>query len=78
VQQLQLATHHQGLCGSVHQHAQLAAPGLAVQDPVYLHDATGVTLLDTYTFPVEAGDGVSVERVDLDVGDTEKDWAASE
>ncbi len=36
------------------------ASGLAVSDPVYLYDTTGVTLLDSYTFPLDAGNGVSV------------------
>ncbi len=53
------------------------ASGLAVDDPVYLYDPNGISLVDSYTWPLDAGDGVSVEKIDLSFGDRETNWAAS-
>jgi len=33
--------------------------------------------MDTYTYPFDPGLGISVEKMDLEGGDTEKNWAAS-
>jgi len=54
------------------------ASGLAVSDPLYLYEANGVSLIDSCSFPFDAGDGVSVEKVDPGAGDLEGNWAASE
>jgi hypothetical protein len=52
--------------------------GLATNDPIYLYEDNAVSFIDSYTFPFNAGNGISVERVDLAVGDTADNWAASE
>ena len=53
------------------------ASGLAVNDPVYLFEPNGISLVDGYSWPLDAGDGVSVEKVDLLMGDRETNWDAS-
>ncbi len=52
--------------------------GLATNDPVYLYEDNAVSFIDSYSFPFDAGNGFSVERVDLGVGDTADNWASSE
>jgi hypothetical protein len=52
--------------------------GLATNDPVYLYEANAVSFIDSYTFPFDAGNGYSVEKVDIAVGDIEDNWMASE
>ena len=52
--------------------------GLATNDPIELFDTDGVTLIDSYSYPFDAGDGTSVDRVDTGVGDVESNWAASD
>jgi len=42
-----------------------------------LYEAGGVTLIDTFGFPFDPGDGVSVEKVDLASGDVITNWRAS-
>jgi hypothetical protein len=54
------------------------ASGLSVSDPVMLYEADGATLIDSFSFPMDPGDGVSIDRVDLAVGDVESNWAASD
>ncbi len=49
---------------------------IALNDPILILDWDG-TPLDSYTFPFDPGIGISVEKVDLEGGDTEKNWAAS-
>jgi len=46
-------------------------------DPVTLYDVDGTTLIDSFTFPFDHGDGYSHEKVDYTVGDTAANWAAS-
>ncbi len=46
-------------------------------DPVTLLDSDGVTVIDTYTFPSDPGDGVSIEKIDYAAGDVASNWAAS-
>ena len=46
-------------------------------DPITLLDVDGVTVIDSWSFPVDYGDGVSVEKVDYAVGDDAANWAAS-
>jgi hypothetical protein len=53
------------------------ASGLAVDDPVYLFEPNGISLVDGYSWPLDAGDGFSVEKVDLLMGDRETNWDAS-
>ncbi|NOY26688.1 MAG: lamin tail domain-containing protein, partial [Oligoflexia bacterium] len=53
------------------------ASGLAVDDPVYLYESGATALVDSYTFPFDAGNGTSVEKVDLAAGDLETNWIAS-
>ncbi len=52
--------------------------GLAVSDPFYLYEDNAVSFIDSFSFPFDAGNGYSVEKVDLTVGDTADNWAASE
>ncbi|MCO4770291.1 MAG: lamin tail domain-containing protein [Deltaproteobacteria bacterium] len=52
--------------------------GLAnATDPVSLFDTDGATLIDSYTFPSDPGDGTSIEKVDYTLGDIASNWAAS-
>jgi len=51
--------------------------GLATNDEVTLFEADGVSVIDTYGFPFNPGNGTSVEKVDLAVGDLAANWAAS-
>ncbi len=51
------------------------ASGLAVSDPLTLYEADGVTVVTTFSWPMDAGDGVPVERLDLAEGDVESNWA---
>jgi len=52
--------------------------GLATNDPVYLYEDNAVSFIDSYTFPFDAGNGYSVEKVDIPTGDTSSNWAASD
>jgi hypothetical protein len=52
--------------------------GLAVSDPLELYDSDGITQIDSFSYPMDPGDGVSVDRVDFGVGDVESNWAASD
>ena len=52
--------------------------GLAASnDPVYLYEADGYSVIDSYTFPFNAGNGNSVERLVLEDGDVEANYVAS-
>ncbi len=53
------------------------ASGLSVDDPIYLYEPNGVSLVDSFVFPFDPGDGVSVERRDLGWSDRESNWDAS-
>ena len=55
--------------------AAAIASGLAVSDPLTLYEADGVTVVTTFSWPMDAGDGVPVERLDLAEGDVESNWA---
>ncbi len=50
--------------------------GLATNDPITLFAVDGVTVVDTFSFPVNPGNGISLERVD-DSGDVATNWVAS-
>ena len=51
--------------------------GLATSDPVYIYESDAATLVDSFTFPENPGNAVSIERVDLSTGDIESNWEAS-
>ncbi len=51
--------------------------GLSTNDPIFLRAATGSALVDSYSFPFNAGNGISVEKIDLVVGDVPQNWIAS-
>ena len=53
------------------------ASGLAVDDPIYLYEANGYSLIDSCTVALDAGNGVSVVRLDTGVGDTASNWTSS-
>ncbi len=52
--------------------------GLAVNDPVYLYEDNAVSFIDSYTSPFDAGNGISVEKVDWLLGDDADNFASSE
>ena len=50
--------------------------GLAASnDPVYIYEADGYSVIDSYTFPFNPGNGTSVSRQVLEDGDVEGNWA---
>lgn len=51
--------------------------GLSISDPVSLLDASGQSVIDTFSRVYDPGNGVSVEKVDPTVGDVPSNWAAS-
>ena len=51
--------------------------GLATNDSVTLYEPDGYTVLDSYSFPFDPGNGTSVERIDLATADIAANWAAS-
>ncbi len=51
--------------------------GLSTTDPIVLRAASGSAVVDAYSFPFNPGNGVSVERIDLVVGDVPQNWTAS-
>ncbi|MFT4975037.1 MAG: hypothetical protein ACI8S6_000924, partial [Myxococcota bacterium] len=51
--------------------------GLAVNDEVYLYESGASALVSSYTFPFDAGNGVSVEMIDLSTGDADGNWQES-
>ncbi len=51
--------------------------GLATNDPITLFEADASTVVDTYSFPTNPGDGVSIEKRTLTAGDQQANWTAS-
>jgi hypothetical protein len=49
--------------------------GLSTKDPITLFDDKGETV-DTFSHPFNPGNGISIERVSLEVGDTKLNWKA--
>lgn len=49
--------------------------GLSVSDKVYLYQTDGTTLIDSYTFASDPGDGYAIEKVDYAAGDAAANWA---
>jgi hypothetical protein len=52
--------------------------GLATNDPVFIYEADGYSIIDSYTFPFNAGNGVSVEKFYMPYGDQEDNWVPSD
>ena len=52
--------------------------GLAVNDEVYLYESGASALVSTFTFPDDPGNGISMEMIDISVGDASSNWQASE
>jgi parallel beta-helix repeat protein len=52
------------------------ASGLSTNDPVYLYESNAVSLIDSFSYPENPGNGISIEKIDLAGGDTEDNWAA--
>ncbi len=50
--------------------------GLATNDPITLYANDGVTVISTYSHPINPGNGISVERIG-DTGDVASNWIAS-
>jgi len=46
-------------------------------DSLTLYDTDGVTVISTFSFPADLGDGVSHERIDYALGDVSSNWAGS-
>lgn len=51
--------------------------GLATSDPVYLFEDNAISLVDSFSFPENPGNAISIERQDVDTGDIESNWADS-
>jgi hypothetical protein len=51
--------------------------GLATTDALTLRSAVGSAVVDAMSFPFNPGNGISVEKVDLVVGDVPQNWVAS-
>lgn len=51
--------------------------GLSNNDEIRLRGPKGAKAIDSYFFPFNAGNGVSVEKIDILVGDVPQNWAAS-
>jgi hypothetical protein len=48
--------------------------GLATTDPVYLYESDVATLVDSFSFPSNPGNGVSIERIDPVGEDISTNW----
>jgi len=53
------------------------ASGLALDDELVLFEPDGTTVVSTFSWPMNAGDGNSIERLDLGQGDEEANWGAA-
>lgn len=51
--------------------------GLATSDPVYIFEDNAISLVDSFSYPENPGNAVSVERQDVNTGDVETNWDAS-
>ena len=47
------------------------ASGLATNDPIWLFEPDVQTVIDSYTTPINPGNGISVEKIDYLLGDLE-------
>jgi len=53
------------------------ASGLANNDPIFFYEAGALLEVDSYSYPLNAGNGNSVERVDIAVGDESSNWRSA-
>ncbi len=51
--------------------------GLSTTDSVTLYLSDGVTVIDSFGFPSNPGDGISVEKLDYSLGDLSSNWASA-
>ncbi|PIW00163.1 MAG: hypothetical protein COW42_08665, partial [Deltaproteobacteria bacterium CG17_big_fil_post_rev_8_21_14_2_50_63_7] len=51
--------------------------GLSTDDPITLYEADATTVVDSFSFPYNPGNGYSVEKVTLTSGDTQANWVTS-
>jgi len=51
--------------------------GLATNDPIYIYESNAISLVDSFTWPDNPGNAISMERQDVNTGDVETNWAAS-
>ncbi|TNF31069.1 MAG: hypothetical protein EP329_12890 [Deltaproteobacteria bacterium] len=51
--------------------------GLTTTDTITLYEADGITVVDTFSFPANPGNGRSMEKVTLTAGDSADNWAAA-
>jgi len=51
--------------------------GLTTTDPITLYEPDGVTVVDTFSFAYNPGNGRSAEKVTLTAGDTADNWLTS-
>ncbi len=51
--------------------------GLQINDPITLFDEGRENVIDTYSHPFNPKNGISAERVDVNVGDIPENWKAS-
>ncbi len=52
--------------------------GLTTSDKITLYESDGSTVIATFTYPSDPGDGVSMEMYNLDNGDAAGNWRASQ
>jgi hypothetical protein len=51
--------------------------GLSTDDPVSLYENDATILVDSFSFPTNPGNAISIERVDIATGDVTTNWRAS-
>lgn len=51
--------------------------GLSTSDPIKLYLADGVSPVDTFSFPFNPGNGVSIEKDSIEDGDSPDNWVTS-
>ena len=52
--------------------------GLTTADDITLYEDDGSTIIATFSYPADPGDGVSMEMYNLENGDTSNNWRASQ
>ncbi len=52
--------------------------GLSTEDQVFLFEPDGSTLIDSFSYPANPGNGISLEKVDILGGDLLSNWAPCE
>ena len=51
--------------------------GLSTNDPLSLYESDGASLIDTYSYPTDAGNGKSIEKTSIAAGDVASNWVKS-